>query len=61
MTGLPEPRTAPGSCHMCSMWTGEGLIVAEIDSNSGAGATIVRCPACCANPRPPEYVRQWLD
>ena len=61
MTGLPEPRTASGSCHMCSRWTSDGRVIAEIDSNSGAGATIIRCPGCCKNPRPAPYVREWLD
>lgn len=47
--GLPV-RPVAGRCHMCSAWTLAGRVVNEIHSDSGAGATIVRCAACCARP-----------
>lgn len=44
---LPE-RTAPGSCIDCTGWTATGRVVAEIHTDAGAGATLVRCAACAS-------------
>ena len=50
---IPPGTTAAGSCHLCGTWSEEALVVAEIPSNSGAGATVVRCSGACPRPRPP--------
>ena len=43
---VPEPLgTAGGTCRGCGHWWRSGArIVNEVDSDSGAGATIVECP-----------------
>lgn len=43
----PEDRTAPGSCHRCGKWSPTNRVVAEIQGDSGGGATVVRCPDPC--------------
>ena len=39
------PGTAPGFCSYCGEWTREGVVVAEIQSDSGPGHVVVRHPA----------------
>jgi hypothetical protein len=41
------PATGAGTCIDCGERWQEAPIVADIDSNSGAGATLVRCPHGC--------------
>jgi len=57
VTGIEDrlaDRTEPGYCHLCGIWTREGLIIAEIPGSSGTGGTVVRCRACVSSPRQPQ-------
>ena len=47
---IPADATAAGHCHRCGAWSKTARIVAEIHSDSGAGATVVRCASGCTRP-----------
>jgi hypothetical protein len=47
---IPPDATAAGHCHRCGTWSSTARIVAEIHSDSGAGATVVRCAGPCTRP-----------
>ena len=59
----PTPRgPTPGYCSYCGEWTREGVVVAEIHSDSGPGHVVVRHPAHVGlrkvdNDRPGSYLR----
>ena len=46
-SGVPGALPAAGCCHLCEQWVPRARVVAEIESNSGPGAIVVRCRACC--------------
>ncbi|MFC1429613.1 hypothetical protein ACEZDB_02955 [Streptacidiphilus sp. N1-3] len=48
--GVEGAYPTPGSCHLCGKHTQRARVVAEIHSEAGAGATVVRCLECCKNP-----------
>lgn len=45
--GVEGALPAARSCHRCGKWAARARVVAEIESNSGPGAIVVRCRACC--------------
>ena len=52
--GVEGAYPAAGWCHRCQEWTPRGRVIAEIHTNSAAGAIVVRCLDCCRNtPQPP--------
>lgn len=59
---IPPTATAKGHCDRCEKWC-SGRIIAEVHGDTGAGGTVVRCPACVKNPRRrhPAYVRRYSD
>ena len=52
MAGTRSPETAPGLCCECGERTDHGRILGHVDQASGAGWTVLICPACDLKPKP---------
>lgn len=48
--GVEGAHPKAGSCHLCGKHAQRARVVAEIHSEAGPGATVVRCLACCKIP-----------
>ena len=52
------PEIAPGICCECGEHTDHGRVLGNVDQGSGAGWTVLICPACDRKPRPRPGRRQ---
>ncbi len=52
VTAASSPETAPGICCECGEHTDHGRVLGNVDQRSGAGWTVLICPACDLRPKP---------